>query len=151
MNKISASSEDYLKAIVAIGGTPQQPVRSIEIARRMHVSKTAVHNAIAQLKKAGLVEHAHYKQVLLTEKGFAFGQELHKRHSYLVAFLTKELGVADDIAEHDACQMEHAISDECFERWMAYIDERGLVETGFPDFDAIPRIHAEEAVGIGLD
>ena len=87
MNKVSASSEDYLKTIVAIGGSPSQFVRSVEIARRMRVSKTAVSKAIAQLKKAGLAEQARYGQVLLTDEGFAYGQELCKRHLYLFTFL----------------------------------------------------------------
>ena len=60
MNKISASSEDYLKTIVVIGGSPNQSVRSVEIARRMRVSKTAASKALAQLKKAELVEQAHH-------------------------------------------------------------------------------------------
>ena len=138
MNKVSASSEDYLKTIVAIGGSPSQFVRSVEIARRMRVSKTAVSKAIAQLKKAGLVEQARYGQVLLTDEGFAYGQELCKRHLYLFTFLTEELGLANDAAKHDACRMEHAISDECFEKLMAYIDERGLVEIGLPRLDTLP-------------
>lgn len=138
MNKISASSEDYLKTIVAIGGSPSQFVRSVEIARRMRVSKTAVSKAIAQLKKAGLVEQARYGQVLLTDEGYTYGQELCKRHLYLFAFLTEELGMANDAATYDACRMEHAMSDECFEKWMAYIDERGLVEIGLPNLDALP-------------
>jgi Mn-dependent DtxR family transcriptional regulator len=104
----------------------------------MCVSKTAVHKALTRLKRAGLVEQDYYGQALLTEKGFACGQELCKRHQYLLAFLTKELGIAADIAERDACRMEHAISDESFEKWMAYIDERGLIENALSDFDALP-------------
>lgn len=137
MNKVSASSEDYLKTIVVIGGSPKRTVRSVEIARKMCVSKTAVNKAPAQLKKAGLVKQGHYGRVSLTEDGFAYGQKLCKRHLYLIAFPTKELGMAPDIGERDACRIEHAISDECFEKWAAYIDERDLIEAVSPNLDAM--------------
>ena len=151
MSKVSASSEDYLKTIVILGGSPAKPVRSIEMARRMRVSRTAVHKALTQLKKAGLVEQAHYGQVLLTDEGFAYGQKLWKRYQYLIAFLTKGLGMTSDMAEHDACRMEHAISDDCLERWMAYIEERDLVKDHLPSIDAVSRVHTQETVGIILD
>ena len=65
---------------------------------------------------------------VLTEKGYEYGQAVYKRHRYLTAFLSKALGIPADIAEDEACLMEHAISDASFEKWVAYIDGLGLVE-----------------------
>ena len=37
------------------------------------------------------------------------------------------LGIDPEIAEDEACRMEHAISDDSFEKWVAYIEGLGLV------------------------
>ena len=37
-------------------------------------------------------------------------------------------GREEETAEEEACLMEHAISDESFDKWVAYIDKMGLVE-----------------------
>ena len=31
-----------------------------------------------------------------------------------------------EVAEEEACQMEHAISDESFKKWLAYFERIGL-------------------------
>ena len=58
-----------------------------------------------------------------------YGKAVLKRHRYLTAFLSKALGIDDETAEDEACLMEHAISDESFEKWVAYIEELGIVES----------------------
>ena len=35
----------------------------------------------------------------------------------LSKFLNKELGIPEDVAEQEACLMEHISSDESFEKW----------------------------------
>ena len=128
MEKISMSHEDYLEAIIMLGGTMEKSVRSVDIAKQMEVSKASVNKAIGLLKEKGFVDQPYYGDVTLTEKGYAYGQAVYKRHRYLTAFLSKELGIAEDIAEGEACLMEHAISDDSFEKWVAYIDKLGLVQ-----------------------
>ena len=44
----------------------------------------------------------------------------------LSKFLHKELGIPADVAESEACLMEHAISDDSFEKWRAYIKKLDL-------------------------
>ena len=53
---------------------------------------------------------------------------MYKRHRYLTAFLSKGLGIPERTAEKEACLMEHAISDESFKKWVAYIDSLDIVE-----------------------
>lgn len=130
MEKISMSHEDYLEAIVMLGGTTEQAVRSVDIAKQMEVSKASVNKAIGLLKEKGLAEQPYYGDVTLTEKGYEYGKAVYKRHLYLTAFLSKGLGIPSDVAEEEACLMEHAISDDSFEKWVSYIDRLGLVEAG---------------------
>ncbi len=128
MNKISMSHEDYLEAIIILGGSVDDPVRSVDVAKQMNVSKASVNKAIGLLKESGLVEQPYYGDITLTPEGLKYGLAIYKRHRYLTSFLSKGLGIAEDIAEQEACLMEHAISDESFEKWVAYIEKLGIIE-----------------------
>ena len=57
----------------------------------------------------------------LTEAGYAYGRSVLDRHRMLFDFLTKALGIEPEVAEVEACQMEHAISDASFEKWGAFV------------------------------
>ena len=127
MEKVSMSHEDYLEAIIMLGGTAEKPVRSVDIAKQMEVSKASVNKAVGLLKEKGLVDQPYYGDVTLTETGFAYGTKVYRRHRYLTAFLSKQLGIPADTAEEEACLMEHAISDESFEKWVAYIDSLDIL------------------------
>ena len=128
MEKVSMSHEDYLEAIIMLGGTTENSVRSVDVAKQEGVSKASVNKAVGLLKEKGLVEQPYYGDITLTEKGYEYGQAVYKRHRYLTAFLSKALGIPEDVAEEEACLMEHAISDASFEKWVAYIEKLGLVE-----------------------
>ena len=96
--KVSMSHEDYLEAIVMLGGTPEHPVRSVDVATKLGISKASVSKAISSLK----------------------------RHEMLTKFLVIKVGLDPKVAEKEACQMEHAISDESFEKWLSYFQLIGL-------------------------
>ena len=126
MEKMSKSHEDYLEAIVMLGGTSEVSVRSVDIANKMGVSKASVNKAVTALKEKALAEQPYYGDVTLTEAGFAYGTAIYERHCMLSKFLNKELGIPADVAESEACLMEHAISDDSFEKWRAYIKKLDL-------------------------
>lgn len=119
------SHEDYLEAIVMLaeGGVP---VRVVDIAHKLDVSKASVSKALSNLKAGGYVEQPHYGTITLTPKGEEYGKKVLARHEALTLFLSKALGIEPDIAEAEACQMEHAISDRSFEKWIAYIEDLNL-------------------------
>lgn len=121
VEKISKSHEDYLEAIVELGGTTQQPVRSVDVATNLGVSKASVNKAIASLKESGLVDQPYYGDITFTEEGYEYGLSVLERHNLLFSFLTRELGIDEETADAEACLMEHAISDASFEKWMTYI------------------------------
>ena len=121
MEKMSMSHEDYLEAIVMLGGTTKNPVRSVDVATKMGVSKASVNKALTALKEKGFAEQPYYGDITLTPEGYAYGQSVLSRHHMLFSFLTKIIGVPEEQAEKEACLMEHAISDESFEKWISYI------------------------------
>ena len=128
MEKVSMSHEDYLEAIVMLGGTTERSVRSVDVANKLGVSKASVNKAVTLLKEKGMLDQPYYGDITLTADGYNYASAVYKRHRYLSAFLEKELGISADIAAEEACQMEHAISDESFNRWVEYIDKLGIVE-----------------------
>lgn len=126
MEKVSMSHEDYLEAIVMLGGTSTLPVRSVDIAAKLGVSKASVSKAVASLKALGMLNQPFYGDITLTEEGYEYGQAVLERHTMLTKFLVEAIGLDQEDAEEEACQMEHAISDESFEKWLAYFKSIGL-------------------------
>ncbi len=120
--KISPSHEDYLEAMVMIGGSREQPIRAVDVAEKLGVSKASVSKAVTILKEKGLVTQPYYGDITLTPAGEAYGNKVLDRHRALTTFLNRGLGIDAKTAEEEACMMEHAISDESFEKWMAFID-----------------------------
>ena len=128
MGKISMSHEDYLEAMVMLGATTTTAVRSVDVASKMGVSKASVNKAMSVLKERGFAEQPYYGDITLTEEGYHYGTTVLQRHNMLCLFLTKALGIDDETAEEEACLMEHAISDESFEKWSAFIAGLNLEE-----------------------
>lgn len=126
VEKVSMSHEDYLEAIVMLGGSQTQSVRSVDIAAKMGVSKASVSKAVTSLKNSGMLGQPYYGDITLTDDGYAYGCAVLKRHEMLTRFLTEKVGLSKQVAEEEACQMEHAISDESFQKWLAYFDKIGL-------------------------
>ncbi len=110
-DSLSASKQDYLETILDFAAESGQ-VRSIDIARTLGVSRASVNKSLGVLKESGLIEHEHYGDVKLTEKGLKAARQVRARHNNLKLFLIDVLGVSPETAENDACRMEHAICRE---------------------------------------
>ena len=111
--KIQESAENYLEAILMIK-EHKEIVRSIDIVRVLNFSKPSVSVAMKNLKEAGLVTMDETDRIELTAEGEKIATKIYERHVKVSDWLTS-LGVPRDIAEADACRMEHVISEETFE------------------------------------
>lgn len=109
-----------------LGGRTDVPIRSVDVATKMGVSKASVNKAVNALKEKGLVDQPYYGDITLTDDGYEYGQSILGRHHLLFTFLTKVLGIPEERADEEACIMEHAISDDSFEKWTAYIKSLDL-------------------------
>ena len=118
---ITASKEDYLERIYDIS-LVEEKVRSIDVARALNVSRASVNKCLGGLKQDGYIEQEPYGTIFLTPKGFEVAKETRKRHNALRKFLTEVLGVSYAIADVDACEMEHAISEETAEKLYKYLE-----------------------------
>lgn len=126
MEKMSMSHEDYLEAMVVLGATTETPVRSVDVAAKLGVSKASVNKAMSVLKEKGLAEQPYYGDITLTDEGYAYGTSVLERHEMLFTFLTKAIGLSEEDADREACLMEHAISDASFEKWFEFVKKLNL-------------------------
>lgn len=116
------ASENYLEAILKLEEL-SGPVRSIDVANELGVSRPSVNKAISVLKKAGMVEQQPYGRISLTETGRVQAAAVQKRHKTLKRFLVRILGVEEAVADVDACRMEHVVSEQTMERLTSYIEK----------------------------
>ena len=113
MNKLE-SSEDYLERILMLT-QKNGSVRSIDIANDMGFSKPSVSVAMKKLKAKGYISVDDNGVITLTEEGHQIAEYVLNKHNFLRDFLVS-IGVSPEIAEDDACKIEHEISDETFQR-----------------------------------
>ena len=112
--KLHASGEDYLETILVLQ-KKRGMVRSVDVARHMKVSKPSVCHAVANLPDGGFLTMDEDYFLYLTDVGRKVAEKIYERH----CFFTEQLiaaGVDPEIAEVDACRMEHVISSESFAR-----------------------------------
>ncbi|WP_034450511.1 metal-dependent transcriptional regulator [Butyrivibrio sp. AE2032] len=117
---IGKSAEDYLESMIILK-EKNGYVRSIDIAGFLGVTKPSVSNAMKRLREDGYIEMDRSGLITVTEKGMAIADKIYTRHKKLTSFFVS-LGVSPDIAEDDACRIEHDISDETFNAICDHID-----------------------------
>lgn len=110
--QIRESAEMYLETILRL--SEKGPVRSIDIAREMGFSRPSVSVTIHNLADEHYVSISDDGSISLEEKGKEIAERIYERHQVLSALLER-IGVPRDIAQEDACKMEHVISVETFE------------------------------------
>ncbi len=111
--KIQESAENYLETILMIRER-KEIVRSIDIVREMNFSKPSVSVAMKNLKESGYITMDETGRIYLTEKGEGLATKIYDRHVKVSQWLAS-IGVPKEIADADACRMEHVISEETFE------------------------------------
>lgn len=112
--KIHKSGEDYLETILILQKNKGM-VRSVDLARHMGFSKPSICHAVKVLREGKFLIMDEEGYLHLTESGKLIAEKIYERHKSLTNVLVS-LGVSKEIAEVDACQIEHCISEESFEK-----------------------------------
>lgn len=118
--KLTGSLEDYLEAVYLIEKKKGE-VRITDIALFMNLSKPSVNKAVSTLKENGLLEHEKYGAIKLTESGTNLAKEIYFRHETLTKFFIETLGIEPEIAEDEACKIEHIISRQTLSKLVDYM------------------------------
>ena len=107
------SSEDYLETILILGNKSSL-VRAVDIASEMGFKKPSVSVAMKNLRQKNLITVADNGDIRLTEEGHKIADKVYERHQLISSWLMM-LGVQEKTALHDACRIEHIISEESFQ------------------------------------
>lgn len=107
------SGENYLEAILVLSKR-NGSVRSIDVANEMGFTKASVSRAMSILKRDNYIIMEADGRIVLTKDGQKKAIAVYDRHVTLTRFINEKLGVALEIAEKDACRIEHIISPETF-------------------------------------
>jgi len=113
--------EDYLEAIFNLD-REKRVVRVRDIAKKLGVRMPTVTSMLKTLSKRELVDYEKYEYLELTDNGRAIGKEIHRRHCVLRSFLTDILNIDYEIADEEACKMEHAVSTSTLDRFVAFME-----------------------------
>ncbi len=106
------SPEMYLKAIY-LENKEKGSCRSVDVANRLGFSKPSVSVAINNLQKEGFLEIGDGGMITLTDKGQERAQMVYDKYCFWIDVLEK-YGLDPEEAENEACEIEHALSDEAF-------------------------------------
>ena len=119
--KIQESAENYLESILVLEERLGN-VRSIDVANELGFSKPSVSYAMKQFRENHLVTMDENSFLHLTEEGRRIAESTYEKHELLTRFFTF-LGVDSETAAEDACRVEHAISEETFQRLKEHAEE----------------------------
>ncbi|MDY0267192.1 MAG: metal-dependent transcriptional regulator [Methanimicrococcus sp.] len=124
--------EDYLKTIdkiVCEKGYAQVK----DISRELDVGPSSVTGMLKKLTEDGHINYEKYGGVTLTQKGKEIANTTKKKYTTIKDFLIA-LGVSENVAEDDACKMEHVIAPDTYEVFLSFC-EFAITEKGSNQID----------------
>jgi len=119
--KILKASEDYLESMLMMQ-EKYGYIRSIDVSTHLGVTKPSVSYATKKLRENGYITMDKDGLISLTDSGLSVARSMLERHHTITAFLM-ELGVEKEIAEIDACKIEHDISAQTFDAICAHANK----------------------------
>jgi DtxR family Mn-dependent transcriptional regulator len=123
------SVDDYLKAILELGGPEEARVTSNALAQRLGVRAASVTGMLQKLalQKPSCVKYEKHHGVRLTPAGKMRALEVLRHHRLLERFLHDVLNYSWDEVHDDAERLEHFISER--------LEERIAAKLGDPETD----------------
>ena len=91
-----------------------------DMAQRLGVKAPSVTAALQKLDSMGMVKYRRYQNVKLTKLGKTVAKKLHNRNKTLMDFLLM-IGVDEEIAMTDACEIEHVVHPKTIEKLTEYL------------------------------
>ena len=108
---MNLNSEDYLRGVYYLSGG-KSPVRPIDLAKRLSVSKNTISAMVEKLAGKKLLSHEKYGGISLTPAGAKIAKGLTHKHRLIELFLVRKLGRNASKVHNEACRLEHDFSNE---------------------------------------
>src|SRR6185437_7225478 len=140
-NGNSESVDNYLKAILSLGGPEHHRVTSKSLADHLGVAPASITNMLQKLaaSETPLVEYERHRGVLLSPAGKRRALEVLRHHRLIETFLYEVLDYPIEEVHEEAERLEHFISER--------FEERIAAKLGHPRIDphghSIPTMEGE--------
>ena len=116
------SEEMYLEVIHLLHGEHPN-VRAVDVRAELGLAKSSVSRGVNLLEKKGYIRiDRETGNLSFTDAGRKKAEGIYERHQTLTQALMK-LGAKSELAEENACRMEHVVTDEMMEVFRNYIKE----------------------------
>jgi DtxR family Mn-dependent transcriptional regulator len=117
-NGNTESVDNYLKAILSLGGVEERRVSSKSLSDRLGVAPASVTNMLQKLAAADapLVDYERHRGVLLSAAGKRRALEIVRHHRLIETFLYEVLDYPIEEVHEEAERLEHFISERFEER-----------------------------------
>lgn len=141
VNRNSESVDNYLKAILSLGGSEHRRVTSTALADHLGVAPASITNMLQKLAAAPtpLVEYERHRGVQLSMAGKRRALEVLRHHRLIETFLYEILDYPIEEIHEEAERLEHFISER--------FEERIAAKLGHPRIDphghSIPTMEGE--------
>src|SRR6195952_4993272 len=124
----SEAVDDYLKAILELGGPDEQPVTSNALAEHLEVRPASVTGMLQKLAAQipSFVRYEKHHGVRLSSEGRNRALEVLRHHRLLERFLHEFLGYSWDEVHEEAERLEHYISERLEDRIAARLGDPGI-------------------------
>ena len=112
------SEEMYLETILLLKKR-KGSVRSVDIVEELGYAKSSVSRGVNLLIEKGYVTIGKDGDLSFTGQGLEKAAAVYERHRVITRVL-RSMGADKELAEENACRIEHIISDELFEVLRVY-------------------------------
>lgn len=120
VSELSRKSEDYLEAILNVT-LEKGYARTKDVACELGVKSPSVVEMFRKLSALGLVEYRKYEGVVFKPVGRKIAETIKYRHDLLKQFF-RMINVPEEIADNDACLMEHELHQDTVEQLRYFVD-----------------------------
>ncbi|NVK50657.1 MAG: metal-dependent transcriptional regulator [Cyclobacteriaceae bacterium] len=148
--KLTASEENYLKAIYHLSEGASKSVSTNDIAAEMKTKPASVSDMLRKLGEKGVINYRKYYGVNITQEGKKLALQTIRKHRLWEVFLVEKLNFAWDEVHDVAEELEHIQSPLLIQRLDAFLnypkfDPHGdPIPDEFGDVKARPRIPISE-------
>jgi DtxR family transcriptional regulator, Mn-dependent transcriptional regulator len=116
---MTISTEEYLEALYSLT-QDGRTASTTDIAKKLDIAPASVTEMMRKLANKGYTNYSPYQGVTLTHSGLEIAEKMTRKHRLLERFLHDVLKIGNPKVHREACEMEHALSDEA---------ERSLCQT----------------------
>ena len=116
------SEEMYLETILLLS-QKKGAIRSVDIVEELDYAKSSVSRAVGLLVQKGYITVNGAGDIMLTPVGREKATGIYERHRVITKALMA-VGADEELAESNACRIEHVISPELFDILKKFAEER---------------------------